>query len=139
MNLSEAWHGPRGPEWIASADKEFDGLTDSGVVEHGLTLKELEGRGVKPDVRTNQVKPIPISVVLDHTYVDNILSRLKTRLAVCGDKRHMKKGIHFTETFAASPNHNTARLLQAICGTDYCSILHKRTPGPYYQKESELR
>ena len=67
-------------EWMKAADEEMDGLTEQGVVEHDFTMAELEAAGVKKDKETGRIKPIPLSVVLDHKYTDGILSRRKVRM-----------------------------------------------------------
>ena len=102
-------------EWMKSADEEMDGLTEQGVVEHDFTMAELEAAGVKKDKVTGRIKPIPLSVVLDHKYTDGTLSRRKVRMAISGHPGNMQKGVHFHETFAASPNQHTMRMLQALC------------------------
>ena len=114
--LSEAFTGEHAHKWVKAADEEMDGLTEQGVVEHDFTLKDLENAGVEVDANTHQVKPIPMSVVLDHKYSAlGLLDRRKVRLAISGHAGNMQKGVHFSETFAAAPNPNTARLLQALC------------------------
>ena len=115
--FNQAFFGPKAKEWVESADKEIDGLTDEGVIGHGFTHEQLIEAGVEPDPNdATKVKPIPLSIVLDHKYDEfGILQRLKTRMALSGHPGNMQKGIHFKETFSASPNHCSARLLQAIC------------------------
>lgn len=114
--LSEAFTGDYAEEWVKAGDDEINGLTEQGVVEHDYTLKELELAGVEIDANLKVVKPIPMSVVLDHKYsVLGLLDRRKVRLAISGHTGNMQKGVHFTDTFAAAPNPNTARMLQAIC------------------------
>ena len=88
----------------------MDGLTEQGVVEHDFTMAELEAAGVKKNKETGRIKPIPLSVVPDHKYTDGILSRCKVRMAISGHPGNMQKGVHFHETFAASPNQHTMRM-----------------------------
>jgi len=85
-----------------------------GVVAHDYTDEMLIEAGVEPDPNTGKIKAIPLSVVLDHKYIDGILDRLKVRMAVSGHSGNMQKGIHFDKTFSAAPNQHTARLLQAL-------------------------
>lgn len=114
-NFREAMYDhPDDADWIASANEEFEGLTKSGVVQHDCTLDMLAEAGVPIDKATGQVKPINLSVVLDHKYTDGVLTRYKTRLAVAGHSGNLRKGEHFDKTFAASPNANSSRILQAI-------------------------
>ena len=113
-NFSDAFRGDNAHKWVESADKEMDGLTDKGVVEHGYNFDQLRAAGVPVDPKTNRINPIPLSVVLDHKYVNGVLDRYKTRLAVAGHSGNMRKGEHFDKTFAASPNSNSTRVLQAL-------------------------
>lgn len=115
--LGHAFHGPDAAVWMKSATEEFDGLTEAGVLEHGLTLSQLAARGVPINPVTGRVKPMPLSIVLDHKYTDGVLTRYKTRMALAGHKGNMKKGEHYDKTFAASPNSNSSRLLQALMVT----------------------
>jgi len=111
----QAFNGPHSEEWKQSADSEFNGLTNKGVLEHDFTLSDLQEAGVIPDPISNKVKPMGMSVVLSHKYTDGVLMRYKTRLALAGHAGNMKPGEHYDKTFAASPNANTSRLLQALC------------------------
>ena len=114
MTLGQAFRGPQQSEWVESAQSEFDGLSDNKVVEHDFTLDQLRDAGVPVHAKTGRVRPIPLSVVLDHKYTDGVLSRYKTRMALAGHSGNMQKGVHFDKTFAASPNSNSSRLLQAL-------------------------
>jgi len=100
-------HPTRSFEWVDSAYKEFEGLTDLVVVKHNYTREMLKEAGVKFD-------PINISTNFTHKYTDGILSRLKTRMALAGHSGNLKKEVHFDKTFATSPNQHTMRLMQAI-------------------------
>jgi len=115
--FTQAFFGPKAKEWVDSADKEIDGLTDEGVIGHGYTHKQLLEAGVEQDPNDpEKVVTIPLSIVLDHKYDEyGTLQRLKTRMALSGHPGNMQKGVHFKETFSASPNHCSARLLQALC------------------------
>ena len=43
-----------------------------------------------------------------------IVDRLKSRAALQGSKNNMQKGVHFWETFTATPREDTARVLQCM-------------------------
>ena len=112
--LGQAFFGPKAAEWMESATTEFDGLTSNQVVQHDFHLHELEAAGVPVDPSTGRVRPINLSIVLQHKYTDGILARYKTRMALAGHSGNMQKGVHYDNTFAASPNSNSSRLLQAL-------------------------
>lgn len=108
-NLREAFgHESRGEQWIVSSNAEMKGLTDMGVVAHGLTLEQLKEAGTIGD-------PINMSIALDHKHNQmGEIERLKTRMAIAGHKGNLQSGIHFDLTYAATPQPNTARILIAI-------------------------
>jgi len=112
--LPEAFGLPDAEKWVESSEAEMGGLTDNNVVEHGYTLDQLKDLGVPVDPKLGRVKPIGMSVVLSHKYIDGILARYKTRFAVAGHSGNLQKGVHFDETFAASPNQHTSRILNAL-------------------------
>ena len=112
--LGEAFHGPDGQEWMESAEKEFNGLTNKKVLDHDYTLDQLQEAGVPVDRVTGKVKPINLSTVLDLKYTDGVLSRYKTRMALAGHSGNMQRGVHYDKTFSPSPNANSTRLLQAL-------------------------
>ena len=105
-NMGDAFHGPDGQEWIASSEKEFNGLTNKKVLDHDYTLEQLQEAGVPVDKLTGKVKPINLSVVLDLKYTDGVLSRYKTRMALAGHSGNMQRGVHYDKTFSPSPNAN---------------------------------
>ena len=114
-NFKEAFYEhPQDMEWIKSANIEFNGLSDNGVVDHDYTLEMLADAGVPVDSQTGRIRPINMSIVLDHKYTDGILSRYKTRMAIAGHSGNMRKGEHFDSTYAASPNAHSSRILQAL-------------------------
>ena len=113
-SLAEAFRGPDAVEWVHSADSEFDGLTDTGVVDHNYTDQMLIDAGVEPNPETGKITPIPLSIVLDHKYIDGILNRLKTCMALAGHSGNMQKGVQFDTTFSAAPNQHTACMMQAV-------------------------
>ena len=93
--------------WWKAAVEEFEGLTELGVFDHDYTRDMLHDIGVR-DV-------VPLSVVLDHKYgAAGLVDRLKVRMAVAGHKGNLRKGEHFDKTFAATPNSNSMRLMQAL-------------------------
>lgn len=105
--LKQALAGPDKDGWKAAADLEMKTLTEMGVFDHGYTIEEVRKLGIKKD-------PINISVALDNKYVDGTFERHKVRMAVAGHKYNLQKGVDYDEVFAAAPNQNTSRMLQAL-------------------------
>jgi len=107
-SLLEAFNHPtRAVDWWNAALEEFEGLTEMGVFDHDYTRAMLD----ELDITTI----IPLAVVLDHKYgAAGLLDRLKVRMAVAGHKGNLRKGEHFDKTFAATPNSNSMRLMQAL-------------------------
>ena len=109
-SLTDAFNHPvRAVEWWNAALEEFEGLTDMGVFDHDYTRAMLDELGIHTI--------IPLSVCLDHKYdADGMLNRLKVkvRMALAGHKGNLRKGEHFFHTFAATPNSNSMRLMQAL-------------------------
>ena len=98
----------RGLEWCNSIDEEFDGLTKMGVVKNGFIMAEIRALGITSPV-------LPIILIYDCEYdKTGIINRLKTRAALQGDKWHMKKGVHYWETFTATPREDVSRTLAAL-------------------------
>ena len=95
-------------KWLASINKEWDGLNDMGVLKHDLTKEDL----IEMGITTN---PIPFSICLDYKFNDTgQIDRYKTRFALAGHPGNMQKGVHYDKTYAATPNQQSARILQAI-------------------------
>ena len=106
-NMSEAFNHPTmGHLWADAAYSEWEGLTDLGVLKHGYTIEEIHDMGIPP--------PINLSVGFVIKTKNNIFERCKVRCCLAGHKGNMIKGIHFDQTFAASPNQHSMRLLQSL-------------------------
>ena len=106
-NFDEAFNHPTMSHlWVDAAYDEWEGLTKLGVIKHGYTLQEIREMGI-PD-------PISMSVGFVIKTKNNIFDRCKVRCCLAGHSGNMKKGIHYEETFAASPNQHSMRLLQAL-------------------------
>lgn len=106
-SLKAALQGPDALGWKEAADLEYNTLTEMGVFDHGYTLQEVRELGITKD-------PIGISIALDNKYIDGEFERHKVRMAVAGHKYNLTKGIDYDEVFAAAPNQNTSRVLQAL-------------------------
>lgn len=94
--------------WLESINKEWDGLCELGVIEHGFSRKQLRDMGIT----TN---PIPFSICLTYKYdKTGKVDRFKTRMALAGHRGNMQRGVHFDRTYASTPNQHTSKILQAI-------------------------
>ena len=95
-------------KWLESINKEWDGLTELGVLDHGYTRQQLIDLGI-----TNT--PIPFSVCLTYKYdKEGNVERYKTRMALAGHRGNMQHGIHFNQTYSSTPVQHTSKILQAL-------------------------
>ena len=119
--MGEAFdHPTMGHLWADAAYDEWEGLTKLGVIKHGYTLQQIQDMGIPP--------PIPMSVGFVIKTKNNIFERCKVRCCLAGHSGNMKRGIHYEETFAASPNQHSMRLLQALL------VKHK-----WYRKSFDIK
>ena len=106
-NVREALEHPECELWVASMGNEFNGLVDMGVFDCGYTQAQCEAEGCKG-------KAVPLGTYYEVKFGDNGQQvKKKTRIAVKGHPGNMTKGVHFNETFAATPKENSSRIL---CG-----------------------
>ena len=78
------------------------GLTKAQLLEHGVDIN------LKP--------PVPIWEYYECKFDENgELAKRKTRHAIQGHPGNMTKGVHYFETFSATPRESTSRILQALC------------------------
>ena len=98
----------RGEGWIKSLEEEKQGLVDMGVIKEGFTMQQLRDMGIESD-------PIPIVLCHDHRHDEQgDINKLKSRACLQGHSGNMFKGVHFWETFTATPKEDTSRILQAM-------------------------
>ena len=110
-NTWEALTGEDAVDWVKSMGNEFYGLVEMGVFGLGYTKQQLLEAGIDLDVKP----AVPIGEYYECKFdMNGELAKRKTRMAIQGHSRNMKKGIHFNETFAATPREYTGRLLQAL-------------------------
>jgi hypothetical protein len=102
-------------EWQESFAAEIDQLTKMGTITHMHSKDELKEMGIDieatPPVHTqavfdNKVKPDAAGVAE--------LDKRKSRLVVDGNPTAMQKGVHYDESFSATPKLETCRLLVCI-------------------------
>ena len=94
--------------WKTAIATELDKLTDRGVFLHDQTASDLLAHGII-------TKVVPLGLYLSEKYDENgELLREKARAAIKGHSGNMQKGVHYFETYAATPQPETARLLICI-------------------------
>ena len=104
-NTAEALARDDAVEWVKAMDLEIDGLTEMGVITHDHTLAHCRSEGILST-------PVPLGLYYDEKLGQfGELLRRKARAAVMGHSGNMQKGIHFFETFAATPQGEMARIL----------------------------
>ena len=79
-----------------------------GVIKHNCTMDEIRSAGIT-------THPLPMSVVLNFKFdSDGKIAKRKVRMTIAGHPGAVTKGIHYQETYSATPVQHTNRLLQAI-------------------------
>ena len=107
-NTQEALLSEHAIEWVKSLGNEFYGLVDMGVLDLGYTKQQLHDIGIHS-------KPVPLGEYYEHKYgEDGTLTKRKTRIPVQGHPGNMFKGVHYKETFSATPKESSAKLLCAL-------------------------
>ena len=129
-NLREARNRPDSPLWKAALEKEMGSLDKLKVVSKGHTLDALKKRGITK-------RPVPMNLLFDVKYhPDGSVDKYKVRCVQAGHRGHLVPGVHFHNTFAASPQMLSTRLCQALrvlkgwtsCPFDICTAyLHAET------------
>ena len=117
-NTRQALDAPDGDRWVASMANEFYGLVDMGVVELGFSKESLIQQGIT-------AKPVPCGPYFNRKPVQGgegevLPDKLKTRIAIKGHPGNMQKGVHYDQTFSATPQESTCRVLCAL--TVYYSL-----------------
>lgn len=95
-------------KWLISINKEWNGLTEMGVLDHGYTRQELLKMGITSN-------PIPFSICFTYKYDKHgDISRYKTRMALAGHRGNMIPGVHFDKTYSSTPVQHTSKIIQAL-------------------------
>ena len=110
-NARQAMEGENGVEWVKSMNDEFDGLVELGVLDLGYTKAELLKEGIDLDA----TPAVPCGTYFEHKFGENgEITRHKSRIAVQGHPGNMQKGVHYNETFSATPRENTSKMICAL-------------------------
>ena len=89
-------------------DDEINGLTDSGVLLHDQSYQDLTKAGIVS-------KSVPLGMYFDEKLnTMGEIEREKARAAIQGHRGNMQKGVHFFETFAATPQEESIRILAIL-------------------------
>ena len=119
-NIKEALYGEDAEVWTKSLNNEFWGLVDMGVIELGYTKAELLKEGI--DIEKTPV--VPVGMYFEHkTDSAGEINKHKSRSAIQGHPGNMKKGVHYSETFSATPRESTWRIM---CSLVVCLNLVRR-------------
>ena len=106
-----AMQGEDAMKWVASMNNEFEGLVELGVFELGFTAQGLLDEGID----LNITPAVPCGTYFENKFgVDGALTKHKSRIAIQGHPGNMQKGVHYSETFSATPKEYTARIICAL-------------------------
>ena len=104
----EALHGEHSEEWVKALGNEFYGLCEMGVFDLGYTMQQLRDIGITS-------KPVPLGEYYECKFgEDGELSKRKARIPVQGHPGNMTKGVHYNETFSATPKESSSRIMCAL-------------------------
>ena len=93
-------------QWCKSMDEEMFGLTKMRVMMHDLTLDQLR------TVHGVSSTPVPVGLYFDlKTDELGAIVRRKSRAAIQGHPGNMQKGIHYDETYSATPQQETSAIM----------------------------
>ena len=106
---------PDWPRWRKAYNKEMASLDAREVLSHDHTLTEIRARGIL-------TRPVGMRLMFTVKYLpDGRVDKYKARCIVQGHPGSMFKGVHYNETFSASPKVTTSRILQALSVKEgYC-------------------
>ena len=83
-------------------------MVNKGVFDLGYTRQQLLALGII-------APPVPCAPYYERKYgPDGDCTKKKTRIAIQSHPGNMQKGIHYHETFSATPREGTARILCAL-------------------------
>jgi len=106
-NMAEAQGRPDWPRWKAAFEKEMASLDLRDTLQHHQRLKNIRAQGIHS-------KPVGMRVILSVKYhPDGSIEKYKARNVIQGHPGAMFKGVHYNETFSASPKPETTRALMA--------------------------
>jgi len=107
-SVKQALASDKPEAWKNAIAAELDKLTDRGVFLHDQTMADIHASGIK-------TKVVPLGIYLSEKYDETgKLIKEKARAAIQGHSGNMQKGVHYFETYAATPQPETARILICI-------------------------
>ena len=108
--ISEARKRPDWPRWKDAIEVEYEALETMGVFIHGVTRQQaMELYGVTTSA-------IPLACILKIAWATDgvTIEKYKARRILLGSGRWARKGIHYHETWAATPDFAITRMVEAI-------------------------
>jgi len=110
-NVKEALYGEDANTWAKSMGDEFNPLVEKGVFDTGYTREQLLEEGIDLAVRP----AVPCGTYLELKFNEiGEVDKHKSRVCIQGHSGNMQKGVHFTETFSATPKEHTWRIMCAL-------------------------
>ena len=107
-SVKQALNSDKPEAWKRAIAAEIDKLTSRGVFLHDQTASDILAHGIT-------TKVVPLGLYLTEKYDEKgELLREKARAAIKGHSGNMQKGVHYFETYAATPQPETARILVCI-------------------------
>ena len=105
---AEAMSRPDAELWKQAFNKEHEAFHRLKVMEHGHTIESARAAGAT-------TRPVPMKHILciKRDPLGNY-QKHKVRLVICGHRGFMIPGKHFQETWAATPDVETSRMIQVI-------------------------
>jgi hypothetical protein len=116
-NIFEALASDQAQDWIHALLNEEAPLDSLGVFLHDQSPQQLKDLGIT----AKYIIPSRYVIAVKR-HPDRTIDKLKVRRVIQGHKWAMQRGVHYDESFTASPTQDTTRLLQAL------SIGHGWTP-----------
>jgi hypothetical protein len=105
---AEAFKRPDAELWKQAINKELESFNRLRVMSHGHTRASVRERGIMQ-------RPVPLKFVLKCKVTpDNTYDKHRARLVLCGHRGYCIEGVHYKDTFSASPDIETSRLVQAV-------------------------
>ena len=108
-NIFDALSRDNAQDWIRALLDEEASLDALGVFLHDQSASQLKALGIT----AKYIIPSRYVIAVKR-HPDRTIDKLKVRRVIQGHKWAMQRGVHYDESFTASPTQDTTRLLQAL-------------------------
>ena len=108
-NIFEALASDQAQDWISALLEEEASLDRLNVFLHDQSPQQLKDLGIT----AKYIIPSRYVIAVKR-HPDRTIDKLKVRRVIQGHKWAMQRGVHYDESFTASPTQDTTRLLQAL-------------------------